>query len=91
VCYEKSLAKRFSEEYSNVIVVNNGHRVFVYVARTKTLKLRYLIHLYAKELVLKKFVGLAPDQLLASMVELSLRNENLYFTRVALNIRKSCE
>src|SRR6185295_8048178 len=53
----------------NVIVINNGHRDFVYVARTRTLKLRYLIRLYAKELVLKNFVGLPPDQLLERMVE----------------------
>jgi len=59
----------------NVIVINNGHRDFVYVARTKTFKLRYLIRLYAKELVLKNFVGLPPDQLLERMVELSLRTE----------------
>ena len=59
----------------NVIVINNGHRDFVYVARIKTLKLRYLIRLYAKELVLKNFVGLPPDQLLERMVELSLRTE----------------
>ena len=59
----------------NVIIINNGHRDFVYVARTKVLKLRYLIRLYAKELVLKNFVGLPPDQLLERMVELSLRTE----------------
>src|ERR1700752_145463 len=59
----------------NVIVINNGHRDFVYVARTRTLKLRYLIRLYAKELVLRNFVGLPPDQLLERMVELSLRTE----------------
>lgn len=59
----------------NVIVINNGHRDFVYVARTKALKLRYLVRLYAKELVLKNFVGLPPDQLLERMVELSLRTE----------------
>ena len=59
----------------NVIVINNGHRDFVHVARTRTLKLRYLIRLYAKELVLRNFVGLPPDQLLERMVELSLRTE----------------
>ncbi|HEY6243969.1 MAG TPA: ATP-binding protein [Pyrinomonadaceae bacterium] len=59
----------------NVIVVNNGHRDFVYAARSKALKLRYLIRLYAKELVLKNFVGLPPDQLLERLVELSLRTE----------------
>jgi hypothetical protein len=59
----------------NVIVINNGHRDFVYAARIKALKLRYLIRLYAKELVLRNFVGLSPDQLLERMVELSLRTE----------------
>jgi hypothetical protein len=59
----------------NVIVINNGHRDFVHAGRTKALKLRYLVRLYAKELVLRNFVGLPPDQLLERMVELSLRTE----------------
>ena len=59
----------------NIIVVNNGHRDFVYAARNKSLKLRYLVRLYIKELVLKNFPGLPPDQLLERMVELSLRTE----------------
>jgi len=59
----------------HVIVVNNGHRDFVYTARNKSLKLRYLVRLYAKELVLRNFVGLPADQLLERMVELSLRTE----------------
>lgn len=59
----------------NVIVINNGHRDFVYAARNRSLKLRYLVRLYSKELVLRNFVGLPPDQLLERMVELSLRTE----------------
>lgn len=59
----------------NIIVVNSGHRDFVYAARSKSLKLRYLVRLYCKELVLRNFVGLPPDQLLERMVELSLRTE----------------
>ena len=59
----------------NLIVVNNGHRDFVYASRGKSIKLRYLVRLYAKELVLRNFVGLAADQLLERMVELSLRTE----------------
>ncbi len=59
----------------NVIVINNGHRDFVYASRNKSLKLRYLVRLYAKELVLRNFVGLPADQLLDRMVELSLRTE----------------
>jgi len=59
----------------NLIVVNNGHRDFVYASRSKSLKLRYLVRLYAKELVLRNFIGLPADQLLERMVELSLRTE----------------
>jgi hypothetical protein len=59
----------------NVIVINNGHRDFVYASRNKSLKLRYLVRLYAKELVLRNFVGLPAEQLLERMVELSLRTE----------------
>jgi hypothetical protein len=59
----------------NLIAVNNGHRDFVFASRSKSLKLRYLVRLYAKELVLRNFVGLPADQLLERMVELSLRTE----------------
>lgn len=48
----------------NLVVINNGHRDFVYAARNKTLKLRYICRLFAKELVLKNFVGIPQDQLL---------------------------
>jgi hypothetical protein len=59
----------------NIIIVNNGHRDFVYASRNKSLKLRYLVRLYAKELVMRNFAGLPADQLLERMVELSLRTE----------------
>jgi hypothetical protein len=59
----------------NLIVVNNGHRDFVYASRAKSLKLRYLVRLYAKELVLHNFAGLPTEHLLERMVELSLRTE----------------
>ena len=45
-------------------MINNGHRDFVYASRSKSLKLRYLVRLYAKELVMHNFVGLPADQLL---------------------------
>ncbi len=41
----------------HVIVVNNGHRDFVFASRTQALKLRYLVRLYVKELVLRNFSG----------------------------------
>jgi hypothetical protein len=59
----------------NVIVINNGHRDFVFASRSRSLKLRYLVRLYAKELVMHNFAGLSADQLLERMVELSLRTE----------------
>ena len=39
------------------------------------LQLRYLVRLYAKELVLKNFAGASADQLLERMIELSLHAE----------------
>ena len=63
------------DQSRNVIVVNNGHRDFVFASRTQALKLRYLIRLYVKELVLRNFAGLPADQLLERMIELSLYTE----------------
>ncbi len=59
----------------NVIVINNGHRDFVYASRVKALKLRYICRLFAKELVFKNFPGYSAEQLLERMVELSLYTE----------------
>jgi hypothetical protein len=64
---------RFDTE-RNIIVVNSGHRNFVFT-RNRALQLRYLVRLYVKELVLKNFAGLAADQLLERMIELSLYAE----------------
>ncbi|HEY2817109.1 MAG TPA: ATP-binding protein [Casimicrobiaceae bacterium] len=65
---------RFDAE-RNLVVINNGHRDFVYAARNKMLKLRYICRLFAKELVLKNFVGIAQDQLLERLLELTLYTE----------------
>jgi hypothetical protein len=65
---------RFDAE-RNIIVVNSGHRDFVFATRNRALQLRYLVRLYVKELVLKNFAGLAADQLLERMIELSLYAE----------------
>jgi hypothetical protein len=59
----------------NIIVVNSGHRDFVFATRNRALQLRYLVRLYVKELVLKNFAGMSPDQLLERMIELSLYAE----------------
>jgi len=62
---------RFDAE-RNLIVVNNGHRDFVFAMRSRALQLRYLMRLYVKELVLKNFTGLPAEQLMERMIELSL-------------------
>jgi type II secretory pathway pseudopilin PulG len=65
---------RFDAE-RNIIVVNSGHRDFVFATRNRALQLRYLVRLYVKELVLWNFTGLPADQLLERMIELSLYTE----------------
>ncbi|MFQ5661612.1 MAG: ATP-binding protein [Gammaproteobacteria bacterium] len=68
---------RFDAE-KNVVVINNGHRDFVYTSRSRMLKLRYISRLFAKEIVYRNFPGLPPEQLLERMIELSLyMEENL--------------
>jgi hypothetical protein len=59
----------------NVIVINNGHRDFVFASRNRSLKLRYICRLFAKEMVQKNFPGYSPDELLERMIELSLYTE----------------
>jgi hypothetical protein len=59
----------------NLILINNGHRDFVFASRSKALKLRYLVRLYAKELIMRNFAGMPTEQLLDRMIELSLRTE----------------
>ena len=65
---------RFDTE-RNIIVVNSGHRDFVFATRNRSLQLRYLVRLYVKELVLKNFAGASAEQLLERMIELSLYAE----------------
>lgn len=65
---------RFDAE-RNLVVINSGHRDFVYAARGKMLKLRYICRLFAKELVLKNFIGIPPEQLLERLLELTLYTE----------------
>ena len=65
---------RFDGE-KNLVVINSGHRDFVYASRNKTLKLRYICRLFAKELVLKNFAGVPAEQLLERLLELTLYTE----------------
>ncbi|MFC1857351.1 hypothetical protein ACFL9U_04900 [Thermodesulfobacteriota bacterium] len=59
----------------NVVVINNGHRDFVYAGKQKSRKLRYICRLFCKELVRHNFPGLPTDELLERMIELSLYTE----------------
>ena len=59
----------------NVIVINSGHRDFVFASRTRTLKLRYIARLYGKELICKNFPGHSSAELLERMIELQLYTE----------------
>ncbi len=63
------------DEEKNVIVINNGHRDFVYAGKQKTRKLRYICRLFCKELVRHNFPGLPTNELLERMIELSLYTE----------------
>ncbi len=63
------------DKAANVIVVNNGHRDFVFASKNKARKLRYIFRLFAKELICDNFPGLSSDQLLEHLVELSLYSE----------------
>jgi hypothetical protein len=65
---------RYDEE-KNLIVINNGHRDFVYAGKQKVRKLRYICRLFCKELVCHNFPGLATDEILERMIELSLYTE----------------
>ncbi len=55
--------------------MNSGHRDFVFATKNRALQLRYLVRLYVKELVLKNFAGVSPEQLLERMIELALYAE----------------
>ncbi len=76
--FERAAGELWRSRYDtdrNLIVVNNGHRDFVFATRNRALQLRYLVRLYVKELVLKNFSGISPEQLLERMIELSLYAE----------------
>ncbi len=64
------------DEKRNIIIINSGHRDFIYASRERMRKLRYILRLFAKELVLHNFVGEPPEQLLEHLLELSMYTED---------------
>lgn len=65
---------RYDKE-RNIIIINSGHRDFIFAGKERTRKLRYVLRLFAKELVLHNFVGKTTEQFLEHLVELSLYAE----------------
>jgi hypothetical protein len=65
---------RFDEK-NNLVVINNGHRDYVYASQQKPRKVKYICRLFAKELVLRNFRGFEPAEMLERLVELSLYTE----------------
>ena len=73
--YEKAPGRMWRSRYDleqNIIVINNGHRDFVFSSRTRASQVRYIARLFVKELVLHNFPGASPPQLLERMLELML-------------------
>ena len=67
------------DDARNLIIINNGHKDYIFSAQKKSRKLRYICRLFSKELVLKNFPGFNSDDLLEHFVELSLyAEENLH-------------
>jgi Histidine kinase-, DNA gyrase B-, and HSP90-like ATPase len=76
--YRRAPGERWRSKFDvekNVIVINNGHRDFVYAGKNKKRKLRYICRLFCKELVRHNFPGMPADELLERMIELSLYTE----------------
>ena len=73
--YENAPGQLWRSRYEteqNVIVINNGHRDFVFSARNRASQLRYIARLFVKELVLRNFPGASSTELLDRMLELML-------------------
>jgi hypothetical protein len=66
------------DEKNNLVVINNGHKDYLFAARKPARKLKYICRLYGKELVLTNFPGFESRELLERLIELSLyAEENL--------------
>lgn len=60
---------------NNVIIINSGHRDFVFASKNHSRKLRYICRLFTKELIIQNFAGLSSDSMLERLIELSLYTE----------------
>ena len=76
--FKRAPAELWRSRYNteqNVILINSGHRDFVFASRTRARKLRYIARLFAKEIVCKNFPGYSSAELLERMIELLLYTE----------------
>ena len=55
-----------------MIVVNSGHRAFVFASRSRASQLRYIARLFVKELVLRNLPGASSTELLDRTLEPTL-------------------
>jgi len=63
------------DEKNNLIIINNGHKDYIYASQKKSRKLKYICRLFTKELVLQNFIGFDAKSLLERMIELTLYTE----------------
>ena len=77
--YENSPGQLWRSRYEadpELIVINSGHRDFVYASKSRASQLRYIARLFVKELVLGNFPGESSAELLDRMLELMLYMES---------------
>ena len=76
--YENAPGQLWHSRYEvdrELIVINNGHRDFVFASQTRASQLRYIARLFVKELVIRNFPGSSSQDLLDRMLELMLYME----------------
>ncbi len=76
--YENAPGQLWRSRYEvdrELIVINNGHRDFVFASQTRASQLRYIARLFVKELVIRNFPGSSSQDLLDRMLELMLYME----------------
>ena len=76
--YENAPGQLWRSRYETdreLIVINSGHRDFVFASQTRASQLRYIARLFVKELVLRNFPGAPSQELLDRMLELMLYME----------------
>ena len=77
--YENAPGQLWRSRYEvdrELIVVNSGHRDFVFASQARASQLRYIARLFVKELVLHNFPGVSSAELLDRMIELTLYIES---------------